>query len=69
MRDRGESFFQFAARMSRLHQDYYLDTYPPNERRITELSTAAHVSLEEQARIERMDSLDFDTYLARYLAD
>jgi glutamate--cysteine ligase len=65
----GESFFQLAQRMSKLHKDYFLDLYPPNERRLAEFAAAARESHEAQARIEAADKTDFDTYLAQYLAD
>jgi glutamate--cysteine ligase len=69
MRGSGESFFQLAQRMSRMHKDYFLDLYPPNESRLAEFAQAAEESLEEQARIEASDKVDFDTYLAHYLAE
>jgi glutamate--cysteine ligase len=69
MRQTGESFFQLAQRMSRMHKDYFLDLYPPNERRLGEFAAEAQESHEEQARIEAADKWDFDTYLAHYLAD
>ncbi len=69
MRQTGESFFQLARRMSKMHKDYFLDLYPPNERRLAEFAAAAQESHEEQRRIEAADRVDFDTYLARYLAD
>jgi glutamate--cysteine ligase len=69
MRQSGESFFQLAQRMSKLHKDYFLGLYPPNERRLAEFAAAARESHEAQARIEAADSTDFDTYLAHYLAD
>jgi glutamate--cysteine ligase len=69
MRQTGESFFHLAQRMSRMHKDYFLDLYPPNERRLAEFAAAAQESHEEQARIEAADKWDFDTYLAHYLAD
>jgi glutamate--cysteine ligase len=69
MRGSGETFFQLAQRMSRMHKDYFLDLYPPNERRLAEFAQAAEHSLEEQARIEASDKVDFDTYLAHYLGD
>ena len=69
MRQTGESFFQLAQRMSKMHKDYFLDLYPPNERRLGEFAAAAQESHEEQARIEAADKCDFDTYLAHYLAD
>src|SRR3984893_16907936 len=69
MRQSGESFFQLAQRMSKLHKDYFLDLYPPNERRLAEFAAAARESHEAQARIEAADDTDFDTYLAHYLSD
>ncbi len=69
MRQSGESFFQLARRMSGMHKDYFLDLYPPNERRLAEFAAAARESHDEQRRIEAADKTDLDTYLARYLAD
>ncbi len=69
MRQSGESFFQLALRMSNLHKDYFLGLYPPNERRLAEFAAAGLESHEAQARIEAADKVDFDTYLAHYLAD
>jgi glutamate--cysteine ligase len=69
MRETGESFFALAQRMSKLHKDYFLDLYPPNERRLEEFAAAATESHEAQQRIEAGDKLDFDQYLGKYLAD
>jgi glutamate--cysteine ligase len=69
MRQTGETFFELAQRMSKLHKDYFLGLYPPNERRLAEFAAAAQESHEAQARIEATDNKDFDTYLAAYLAD
>jgi glutamate--cysteine ligase len=69
MRQSGESFFALALRMSKLHKDYFLGLYPPNERRLADFASAARESREAQARIEAADKLDFDSYLARYLGD
>jgi glutamate--cysteine ligase len=69
MRQTGESFFALALRMSKMHKDYFLDLYPPDERRLAEFAAAARESHEEQSRIEASDKTDLDTYLARYLAD
>jgi len=69
MRQTGETFFELAQRMSKLHKDYFLGLYPPNERRLAEFAAAAQESHEAQARIEATDKMDFDTYLANYLAD
>jgi glutamate--cysteine ligase len=69
MRQTGESFFTLAQRMSKLHKDYFLDLYPPNERRLAEFATEALESHEAQGRIEAADTIDLDTYLAQYLSD
>ena len=66
MRQNGESFFEFARRMSKVHKDYFLGLYPPNEQRLAAFSTAAADSLEAQRSIEAADKVDFDTYLAEY---
>jgi glutamate--cysteine ligase len=55
--------------MSKLHKDYFLGLYPPNENRLGEFATEARDSLEAQRAIEASDSTNFDTYLAHYLAD
>ena len=67
MRDAGETFFEFALRMSHVHKDYFLGLYPPNESRLAEFAIAAEESHAQQRRIEAGDRDDFDTYLARYL--
>ena len=69
MRQSGESFFQLGRRMSKLHKDYFLDLYPPNERRLAEFAAAARESHDAQRRVEASDKVDFDAYLAKYLAD
>ena len=69
MRQTGETFFELALRMSKLHKDYFLGLYPPNERRLAEFGSAAQDSLEAQEKIEAADKIDLDTYLAQYLAD
>jgi len=69
MRQTGESFFQLALRMSKLHKDYFLGLYPPNESRLSEFATEAKDSLQAQRSIEAADNNNFDAYLAHYLAD
>jgi glutamate--cysteine ligase len=68
MRAGPESFYDLAKRMSKLHKDYFLDLYPPNERRLDEFATQAANSIEAQQRIEGADKVDFDTYLADYFS-
>ena len=69
MQTSSESFFQLALRMSNLHKSYFLELYPPNEQRLAELRSEAEESLRAQQAIEAQDSVSFDEYLERYLAD
>jgi len=64
----GETFFEFALRMSKAHKAYFLDLHPPNERQLAEFSREAEASLERQAEIERADRLGFEEYLAQYFS-
>ena len=64
----GESFFDLALRMSRLHKEYFLDLYPPDEARLAEFTREAAESLAQQKAIEAADRGTFDEYLARYFA-
>jgi glutamate--cysteine ligase len=66
--DTGESFFQLALRMSRLHKDYFLELYPPNPERLAEFAAAARESWVKQRAIEAADHESFEAYLARYFA-
>ncbi len=64
----GDSFFDFALRMSNAHKSYFLELHPPNEQRLQEFRAAADESLKQQAAIESADTIGFDEYLARYFA-
>jgi glutamate--cysteine ligase len=64
----GESFFALALRMSRLHKEYFLDLYPPDEARLAEFTREAAESLAKQKAIEAADRGAFDEYLERYFA-
>jgi len=67
----GESFFDLALRMSRLHKEYFLALYAPNVGRQAEFRAAADDSLEAQAAIEARDAKNgtgFEQYLAEYSA-
>lgn len=66
LRTTGESFAQFALRMSRVHKAYFLDLYPPNEQRLAEFSAEAEQSLQRQAAVEAADDMTFDQFLAKY---
>jgi glutamate--cysteine ligase len=67
----GESFFDLALRMSRLHKEYFLALYAPNVGRQAEFRAAADESLGAQAAIEARDAKSgksFEQYLAEYAA-
>ena len=64
----GESFFDLALRMSRLHKEYFLALYPPNVDRQAEFRAEAEESLGAQAAVEAADKMSFDAYLAEYAA-
>ena len=68
LRTSGESFADFALRMSRLHKAYFLDLYPPNEQRLAEFADEAAQSLQKQADIEAADRVTFDQFLQSYFA-
>jgi len=68
MRTNEESFFNFALRMSKVHQSYFKDLLSPNSSRQDEFAAEAAESIEKQARIEASDTLSFDEYLARYFS-
>jgi glutamate--cysteine ligase len=68
LRSTGESFSQFALRMSRTHKAYFLDLYPPNEARLGEFAAESAESIEKQARIEASDRTTFEQFLAEYFA-
>ena len=64
----GESFFDLALRMSRLHKEYFTALYPPNVERQSEFRAAAEESLKAQESIEAADRLSFEQYLSEYSA-
>jgi glutamate--cysteine ligase len=64
----GESFFDLALRMSRLHKDYFLALHAPNVDRQAEFRAEADESLRAQAHIEASDKVSFAQYLAEYSA-
>ncbi|HXW09005.1 MAG TPA: hypothetical protein VD737_00180, partial [Steroidobacteraceae bacterium] len=68
LRTNEESFFNFALRMSKVHQAYFRDLFPPNPARQHEFAAEAIESIEQQKRIEATDSLSFDEYLHQYFA-
>ena len=69
MRDTGESFFEFALRVSKTYKAYFTELKPPDEARLREFTAEAETSLEAQARLEAAPQPPFRDYLATYLAD
>jgi glutamate--cysteine ligase len=69
LRANEESFFNFALRMSKVHQAYFKDLFSPNPARQQEFAAEAAESLERQKRIEATDTLSFDEYLHRYFSN
>src|SRR5512139_3946763 len=64
MRTNEESFFNFALRMSKVHQSYFRDLFSPNAARQEEFAAEAAESIEKQAHVEAADKISFDEYLA-----
>jgi glutamate--cysteine ligase len=64
----GESFFELALRMSRLHKEYFLALESPNAARLAEFKAAAEESLRAQTAVEAADRISFEEYLSRYAA-
>jgi len=63
-----QSFTEFALQTSVSHKSYFLDLYPPNERRLEEFRVEAEESLRRRDAIEASDSTGFDEFLAKYFA-
>ena len=67
MRAREESFFALAQRLSHAHRRALL-ARPLAPERLAMFEDLTRSSLHRQAQIEAADDVDFDTFLARYLA-
>jgi glutamate--cysteine ligase len=67
MRQHREGFAAFAARLTEQHRDR-LAALPRNPEREAWLQQLSQESLAAQARVEAADTIDFDTFLARYFA-
>lgn len=65
--EHGDSFFRFALAQSEAHQAYFADRPLPADQQAA-MQAAAEASLAEQAEIEASDTLDFDAYVAAYMA-
>tara|TARA_R110000751_G_scaffold137179_2_gene240541 strand:+ start:4895 stop:6472 length:1578 start_codon:yes stop_codon:yes gene_type:complete len=64
--EQGDSFFRFALAQSEEHNRYFR-ARPLDAQAQTQCEAAAAQSLAEQQAIEAADTLDFDSYVARYL--
>ncbi|HEY4127043.1 MAG TPA: glutamate--cysteine ligase, partial [Gammaproteobacteria bacterium] len=67
MRERGESFFTFAKRLSEAHRASFL-AHPLPKTTEGAMDAEVKASLHEQAAIEAADTLSFEEYLHRYFA-
>jgi glutamate--cysteine ligase len=63
-----ESFFNFALRLSKVHQSYFKELLLPCASRADEFAAEAAESIEKQARIEASDAISFDEYLHNYFS-
>jgi len=68
MREEGESFFQFARRMSQQHREYFAALPPMSPGRLAEFEAEAAQSLRAQQELEAADAEPFEDYLGRYFA-
>jgi glutamate--cysteine ligase len=68
MRTNEESFFNFALRMSKVHQSYFRELLSTGAARQEQFAAEAAESIEQQARIEESDTISFDEYLANYFS-
>ncbi|RDH88383.1 MAG: glutamate--cysteine ligase [endosymbiont of Escarpia spicata] len=67
MRENGESFFEFAQRISHDHQNYFLKQQLSAERQRA-FTEEAERSWEQQRVIESADKISFDQFLADYFS-
>jgi hypothetical protein len=68
LRTSGETFYEMALRVSRLHKDYFLELHAPNAR-MAEFSAEASESLRKQAAIEIAQTGEsIESYLKRFFA-
>lgn len=68
MRTSGESFFEFATRLSRGHREYFLQLPELKGERAAQFEREVIESLDRQRAIEQADNISFEEFLARYFA-
>jgi glutamate--cysteine ligase len=67
MREHNEGYFDYAKRMSLVHQQYFLDL-PMETERFRQFSAAVEQSLADQKAMEAADEVGFDQFLQEYFA-
>lgn len=67
MRDEGEGFFDFALRMSQMHQGYF-QGIPLSDEKIKLFDEMGEKSVQRQQELEQPDEQSFSEYLANYFA-
>ena len=67
MRENKESFHDFAARKSKLHQHYFKQVILPAEQQLF-FEQQAKLSYEKQLQIEANDNISFEQYLKEYFS-
>lgn len=65
MRERGESFYDHAKRMSHHHYQYYKNTQLSNDK-VSFFTHLAEESIQQQLQMEAADEISFDSYLEQY---
>src|SRR5690606_5944080 len=68
MRDSGESFFEHVRGIAERHHAYFVGM-PIDAERETALEALAVSSLEEQAALEKTETLSFTEYLREYFSE
>ena len=67
MRERGESFYEFAERKSREHCEYFAQQ-PLDPKQAEYFMSLAQTSWQKQRAMEAADDISFDEFLSRYFA-
>ena len=68
MRGSGNSHTEYGLTLAAQHARYFASLAEMCESRLARFESQAHESHSQQARVEREDNVDFETYLARYYA-
>jgi glutamate--cysteine ligase len=68
MRRNGESFYEFALRLSREHRSHFLELTPDRDR-ARMFEEEREQSIQRQLEMERSDRFSFPEFLERYFAE